>query len=315
MFTFQIRSSAAALAIICTSFTASAQASPMTKPAVRADEERSTHEVVYVADRSQGRVLIYPADRANPAPIGSFSYGIVEVEGIAVAANGDLYVANGSGGDVIVYPAGGAGRIHTLTSKLSHPVNVALDSAGNIYVAEQNPSSIVKFSALGNVTAVYDLPNPNDPVRGVTVDARGDIFASISGIPDVYPIAWCEAVTDLYEIPVGTNTPIQEFLRGNEQAFGLAIDGLGRLYASDPCLDNVAVYDLSELEPIGFWRSSGPFSVPFYLTIANGYLSVPSSANGVNGFVTVIPLNGTVPYQTITSGLKEPVSAVVGTIP
>jgi len=301
MANFQIRSVAAALVLICTSVTASA-ASGATR-------------VVYVADRSLGRVLVYPANRPDPAPIGTFSKGIVEAEGIAVAANGELYVANGNGGNVLVYAPGRDRPIRSLTSNLNHPVNVAIDAVGNVYVAEQNPSSVVKFSVLGVPIAVYRLPNPNDPVRGVTIDARGNIFASISGIADVYPIGLCEAVTELYEIPAGTNTPIRKFLSSNEQAFGLALDGLGRLYASDPCLNNVGVYDLPSLHRLGFWRTSGQFSVPFYLTIANGYLSVPSPGNGSTGFVTVIPIEGTQRYQTITRGLEEPVSAVAGTIP
>jgi hypothetical protein len=300
MSNFQIGPAAAALAFICLSVTPSAKAAT---------------QVVYVADRAQGRVLIYPAKTANPTPIGSFSKGIVEAEGIAVAANGDLYVANGNGGNVLVYAPGGTEPVRTLTTNLHHPVNVALDAAGNVYVAEQSPSSIVKFSALGMAMAVYLLPNPNEPARGVTIDARGDIFASISGIPDVYPLAWCESVTELYEIPAGTRTVVQKFLRGNEQAFGLAIDDRGHFYASDPCLFNVAVYGLPALGVGGFWRSSGAFSAPFYLTIAKGYLSVPSPGNGLTGFVTVISLDGMEKYQTITSGIEEPVSAVVGTIP
>jgi hypothetical protein len=297
---FRIGPVAAALAFLCTSAVASAEAAV---------------QVVYVADRSLGRVMVYPLHRKNPAPMAVISKGIVEAEGIAVAANGDLYVANGNGGNVLVYAPGGAGPIRTLTSNLHHPVNVALDVAGNIYVAEQSPSSIVKFSPLGFAIAVYPLPYPNDPVRGVAIDASGDIFASISGIPDVYPIGWCEAVTELYEISAGTHTVVRKFLQGNEQAFGLAIDGRGHLYASDPCLFNVVVYGLPTLSAGGFWRSSGAFSAPFYLTVANDYLSVPSPGNGRTGYVTVIPLDGMESYQTITSGLEEPVSAVVGTMP
>jgi len=314
MLNIQIRSVAAAFALICASLTAPAEASSIRQPAARAHGQPATQRVVYVADRSQARVIIYPAGIPHPAPIGNFSYGIVEVEGMAVAPNGDLYVANGDGGNVLVYNPSGAGPIRELTSSLRHPVNVALDNVGNIYVAEQSPSSIVKFSALGAETAVYRLPYPNDPVRGVTVDERGDIFASISGIPDVYPIGWCESVSELYEIPAGTATPIRKFLSGNEQAFGLAIDGHGHLYASDPCLGNVAVYDLPSLDPLGFWRSSGPFNAPFYMTRSLGYLSVPSPGNGTTGFVTVISLDPSEPYQTITNGIKEPVSAVVGTV-
>jgi hypothetical protein len=66
-------------------------------------------------------------------------------------------------------------------------------------------------------------------------------------------------------------------------------------------------------------RYAGAFSQPFYLTIANGYMSVPSASEAVGGYVTIIRMgqaSAALPaYYTISAGLQGPISAVVGSLP
>ncbi len=274
-------------------------------------------QVVYVSESTKNRILIYPSGSLNA--IAAITRGIVDAKGIAVDRYGDLYVANGNGGNVLEYAPGGSGPIRTYVAGLHHPVNVALDASDNLYVAEQSPSSIVKFMTKSNGNpAVYPLPFPNDPVRGVAIDPTGNIFASISGIANVFPIGLiCLSVSQLYVIPAGKTVPILKFLRANEQTFGLAVDPAGTLYASDPCLNNVAAYSLPTLSFKGYLHDVDAFNEPFYLTIANGYLSVPSAGEGLKGFVTIVDMNARSRHFQLHTGLQGagPISAVVGSLP
>ena len=84
----------------------------------------------------------------------------------------------------------------------------------------------------------------------------------------------------------------------NVQASGLAFDAHGNLYAADPCANDVAVYSLVKYSWTYSHTVRGTFSSPLFLTIANQFLAVPSTARpGLHhpAYVTVIDLTGRSP--------------------
>jgi hypothetical protein len=301
----------AVAATACASLSAiPAQAAGARSAATQSANSGIVTSVLYVSDRGASKIVMYPANTQHARPIGQITAGIVEPQGIAVDVQGDLYVANGNGGNVLEFSPGGRRLIRTLSIALHHPVNLAFDTAGDLYVADQSPSEIVEYHAhpSGLNPTVIALPNPQYTARGITVDAAGNVFASMTGISDtIFPvIAFCPAVSEVYEIPAGTTTPVSLFLRANEQTFGLAFD---------PCLNTVAMYIRTAANGLtfaGFLQAPNVSPEPFYITMHDGYVSIPSPVGVKHGSVSIV--NSTInalPY-TISDGLQEPISAAVG---
>ncbi len=158
-----------------------------------------------------------------------FTDGTVsDVEGVAVDAQDNLYVSDKTANVVKEEDTSGNVKTVPLTG-LKNPVGLALDSAGNLYVADTGNNRILKYDTSGTQTVVpvtglsgptylaYDRSNNVlyivDPgnsrivsftpsggavatvvtgmtaLRGVSVDARGDIFFSDrnAGFIEIYP--------------------------------------------------------------------------------------------------------------------------------
>lgn len=128
--------------------------------------------------------------------------------GLALSAGGDLYIAdsgdwtgsnqlirkiNLSSGDVstVAGITGVAGKINGVVAEatFSNPSGVAVDSNGNVYVADTGNSMIRKITATGDVTTLagdgtagaLDATGTdasfNSP-RGIAVDIRGDLYVA-----------------------------------------------------------------------------------------------------------------------------------------
>jgi sugar lactone lactonase YvrE len=112
---------------------------------------------------------------------------IVQPEGIAVDSRGYLYVANlyGGGtsgnGNILVFAPNANGNIApiaTISQDVYYPFGIALDSSGNVYVANWQGGSITEYAAgsyqlmrkiQGAYTGLYPV--------GVTIDSEGRIYA------------------------------------------------------------------------------------------------------------------------------------------
>ena len=130
--------------------------------------------------------------------------------GTAVAAKGDVYIADS--GDNVVREVTAAGTIRRLAgtgiaglgfagpvpfpaalSSLDHPQNVAVNAAGDVFVADTYNNRVVKVTPQGQVTTVAGdgaagysgdgrpaaFAELNEPT-GVAVDAKGDLYIADS---------------------------------------------------------------------------------------------------------------------------------------
>ncbi len=101
-------------------------------------------------------------------------------------------------------------------SSLNVPQGVAVDSSGNVYLADTGNGRVLEFAAGGaaQTTVASGLSNP----RGVAVDAAGNVYVA------------CD--TQVFEYPVGGGSAIS-LGSGYITPEGLAVDPSGAVYVAD----------------------------------------------------------------------------------
>ncbi len=168
-------------------------------------------------------------------------------QGVAVDGAGAIYVADTNNntirkitsGGTVTTVAGAAGQSGTTdglggSARFNGPYAVAVDAAGNLFVADFFNATIRRITATGSVSTLAGQAGQvgfadgfgaaarfNQPY-GVAVDARGDVF-----------------VADTYNRAIRKISPIGSVstLSGTNARFfypqGIATDGAGNLYVSD----------------------------------------------------------------------------------
>lgn len=180
--------------------------------------------------------------------------------GVAVDSSGNIYVAD-TGNYTIrkITPegvtttlAGLAGEYTSPTdgtggaARFNQPNDVALDSAGNVYVADAYNSAIRKITPAGIVTtlagrvgAYGSTDGTNDAARfsypnGVAVDSTGNVYVADSNNQTIRKITSVGVVTTLAGLAGesgnadGTNSTARFY-----QPNGVAVDGVGNIYVAD----------------------------------------------------------------------------------
>jgi sugar lactone lactonase YvrE len=172
--------------------------------------------------------------------------------GVAVDSTGNLYVADGGNSTIRkVTPAGVvttlAGTAHTQGSadgtgaaaRFNFPIGVAVDAAGNLYVADQGNSTIRKVTPAGVVTTLAGSPGMEGSAdgtgaaarfnfpTGVAVDGAGNVFVADEFNSAIRKVTPAGVVTTLAGTD-GTGAAVQFALPA-----GVAVDGAGNLYVAD----------------------------------------------------------------------------------
>jgi DNA-binding beta-propeller fold protein YncE len=103
---------------------------------------------LYISDSGHNRIIKVPAGGGSPASLGT---GLSNPAGIAVDAPpsgpADLFIADNGLGRVV--KISGAGAQSVLLDSLGNVRDVAVDRAGNIYVADADASSITEIPTIG----------------------------------------------------------------------------------------------------------------------------------------------------------------------
>ena len=102
---------------------------------------------------------------------------------------------------------------------LSVTTSVAVDAAGDIFIADNGNSRVVKVPAGGGPQTTVPASGLNDPY-GVAADAAGDVFIADSGNGR------------LVEVPAGGGAQIT-LLSGLDYPFGVAVDRAGHVFVTN----------------------------------------------------------------------------------
>ena len=200
-------------------------------------------------------VLVFVAgSNGDVAPLQTSGGAHTELEfawGIAVDTGGNIYVANqalsGAPSSVNVYAAGANGdvapvrRIAGRNTGLVDPEAVAVDAAGNLYVANKYGSSIEVFApgANGNARPIQAIGGSRTHVNlpaGIALDSAGDIYAGEY------------RVSEVTVFPPGAtgNVAPSSRLFGKasrlRKPHGIGLDAANRLYVANSKTDTVLIY-------------------------------------------------------------------------
>lgn len=179
--------------------------------------------------------------------------------GIAVTASGTAYVADTGNHSLRVVSA--AGIVTTLAgatgltgiadglggdARFAYPNGVALDSAGNLYIADHNNHTIRKMTPAGlvstlagaaaisgNTDGLGAAARFNGPT-GVAVDGSGNVFVADAGNTSIRKITPSGTVTTFAGISgVGGSADGTGTAARFNAPQGIAIDSVGNLYVAD----------------------------------------------------------------------------------
>ena len=217
---------------------------------------------VYVADEYNHRIRKITASGVVSTLAGStqgytdgtgtsaqFSYPT----GVAVDGAGNVYVADQSNHRIrkittsgVVSTLAGSASGYTdgtgTSAKFAYPTGVAVDGAGNVYVADRYNQRIRKITASGVVSTLAGSTQGNadgtgtsasfDNPSGVAVDGAGNVYVADRSNHRIRKITTSGVVSTLagstYGYTDGTGTSAQF-----SYPYGVAVDGAGNVYVAD----------------------------------------------------------------------------------
>ena len=289
---------------------------------------------IHLSGMGNAPMVTFPSNTAT-SNLGS---GFVGPYGVALDGNNNVIVADLQAHTVkqIVAGTGGAASgmvnanstVNVVGSGFNQPASVAVDGAGNVFVAEYNVGvngAVYEImagtggAAGGTVNATSTVNAVGQGINaptGVAVDANGNVFVADYGAANVK-----EIVADSNGAVSSTSTT-NVVGAGFTHPYGIALDGNGNVFVSDMILNQVkeivagtggaasgTVNATSTTNSVG----SG-FSSPFGLTVdASGDVFVADSGNNAikeivagSGGASTGTVNATSTVNTLGGVVYEP---------
>ncbi|MGB8259910.1 MAG: Ig-like domain repeat protein [Terracidiphilus sp.] len=162
-------------------------------------------------------------------------------------ATGSLLCATATAQSVVF--SGAESTVPVAGTLQPHPVGMAVDAAGNVYVADFANNQVVRESPAGGVYTQTVVVSGLGSPRGIAVDSAGNVYVADYGGRQVYqvPVAGAGYGAPVPLLPASTYWPV-----------GVAVDPTGNVYFTNWTLDP----NVRELQ----WTGSG-FSAPVTLPI------------------------------------------------
>ncbi len=236
----------------------------------------ATNGTIYAANENNNTVSGFSAGSSgNVKPaivVGGSNTGITSINGIAIDSSGALYVANcgdcypfsGQTPSINVFAPGADGNVapsRTIAgpnTELQTPYSVAVDSAGDILVADYTAQAVLIFSktANGNVA-------PIGKISGTATGLRDPFSVAVDGNNAIYVFDHLTFDVTVYAAGVyGNVAPIRTLADVGDEVQQIGFDSTNNLYVSLGSADVVSVYPPtgsgSNAVEGGFLVQSGP---------------------------------------------------------
>ena len=321
-----------------------------------------------MADQGNNRVLYYPAGSTTATRVygqlGSFTTNtqnnggisansLSAPYGVALDSSGNLYVADAGNCRVLFYPAGSTTAMGvynldgsftddscgTTANSFSFPGAVALDSSGNLYVADEGNNRVLFFlSGMTTATRVYGQlgsfttgtqnnggisANSLNLPLGVVVDSSGNLYVGDYNNNRVlfYPSGSTTATRVYGQLgSFTTHTSNNGGISANSlfNSIGVALDSSGNLYVCDYSNQRVLLYPPTTTPGIygpvsgstlagnsaTFWWAGYPGATNYWLDIG--------STSGGNNYLQSGPLPNS-QYSLTTTNLPANGSTIYAT--
>lgn len=234
------------------------------------------------------------------APVSSMSAKMLSKK---AASENLVYVSSqaSSTGAVYIYSRKGQGQapIGTITDGISSPEGLAVDSSGNLYVANSGDSTVTVYPP-GQTTPSATYSSGVSAPFGVAVGRDGTVYVANVGSPS--------GGGSITEYPAGSMTPNLTIALPGESAISVALDSSNRLYTSWFSFSTyaVAIYEYAT-EGSGTGQNLG-LDLPTYVFPAyaiafdpSGNLIVPveSLTHNPPKYLAVFPPGATKPKHKI----------------
>jgi sugar lactone lactonase YvrE len=153
-----------------------------------------------------------------------------------------------------------SGSVFTRGSGFGNPVGVAVDSSGNLFVADEGTAKVYELLAAGGYTTLITLSTQFTIPTGIAVDGNENVFVTDQGTGRVYEMLAAGGYTTANQLGSGFSNPN-----------GVAVDASGNVFVADT-LNNL----VKEILAV---NGSIPSSNPTINTLgqANGNFNHPTS--------------------------------------
>jgi sugar lactone lactonase YvrE len=236
---------------------------------------------------------------SNPAPYASIHVSHGCPYGIVADKSGTIYVADNCGGnDVELYAKGSTTLKSAITTGISNPLGLAMDSSQTLYVSNY-PASITEYK-YGTTT----------PYQTITGGGMTDPFGlALDSSQNLYIADFIAA--KVFEVKAGTTTVIDLGLSDLTEPLGVAVDqSNGDLWVTDGSGNKVNVYPAGSTTPS---HTITGFSFPYAISLENrgkpkGTVVVSDTTNKA---VYAYKHGQYTPYATLTNGIELPTGLLI----